>query len=229
MDIKVPSQFRGAKSSPSTSRFLGEFLFAPSQNLSPASCSAGDELSEDDVFYAGDDSSDSNNPQSQPSTPSSPSSTPRRLHGRQKHRYPFGQLDSFGILAALPENETQSVFKHKAMSGRPVPTIPKPPGTARLYSLPKYHQSAPVNVPMMPRSAMERKLQIELNEAEENNDGEATDDDGQMLPPHEIVARSLAKSPILSCSVLEGTGRTLKGRDLSQVRNAVLRQTGFLD
>jgi hypothetical protein len=29
--------------------------------------------------------------------------------------------------------------------------------------------------------------------------------------------------------VLEGVGRTLKGRDLRQVRNAIWRQTGFLD
>ncbi|CAN1134000.1 hypothetical protein LINPERPRIM_LOCUS16353 [Linum perenne] len=29
--------------------------------------------------------------------------------------------------------------------------------------------------------------------------------------------------------MMEGAGRTLKGRDLRQVRNAVFRQTGFLD
>ena len=32
-----------------------------------------------------------------------------------------------------------------------------------------------------------------------------------------------------SFSVREGAGRTLKGRDLRRVRNAVLRRTGFLD
>lgn len=60
-------------------------------------------------------------------------------------------------------------------------------------------------------------------------DADADDGDAEILPPHEIVARSLAQSPLLSCSVLEGAGRTLKGRDLRQVRNAVFRQTGFLD
>lgn len=55
------------------------------------------------------------------------------------------------------------------------------------------------------------------------------EEEGEMLPPHEIVAKSLAQSPMLACSVLEGVGRTLKGRDLRQVRNAVWRQTGFLD
>ncbi|OWM73641.1 uncharacterized protein LOC116201434 [Punica granatum] len=239
MDIKEPTRFRGARSSPSTDRFLGEFLHAPSQNPSPASSSAGDELSEDDIFAAGDFSLDANNPQSQPSTPSSSSSsTPRRLHGRQNQRSAFGPPDSFGILAALPENETRSVFNHKASlpsssssasssSSRPIPTIPKPPGTT-LFSAAKYHQSAPVNVPVMPRSAIAQRRHIEFDQAEDDVDG-AEDEDGQMLPPHEIVARSLAKSQILSCSVLEGAGRTLKGRDLRQVRNAVFRQTGFLD
>jgi hypothetical protein len=57
------------------------------------------------------------------------------------------------------------------------------------------------------------------------------DDDGdeELLPPHEIVARGSGVSPRTTFSVLEGVGRTLKGRDLRQVRNAVLRQTGFLD
>lgn len=47
----------------------------------------------------------------------------------------------------------------------------------------------------------------------------------EMLPPHEIVARS----QIATFSVFEGLGRTLKGRDLRRVRNAVWQKTGFLD
>jgi hypothetical protein len=46
-----------------------------------------------------------------------------------------------------------------------------------------------------------------------------------MVPPHVVAPRRHA----LSSSMLEGAGRTLKGRDLRRVRNAVLRQTGFLD
>ena len=48
---------------------------------------------------------------------------------------------------------------------------------------------------------------------------------GAVVPPHELAWRSRAAS----LSVHEGVGRTLKGRDLCRVRNAVLRQTGFLD
>ncbi|XAR56696.1 hypothetical protein NMG60_11037272 [Bertholletia excelsa] len=61
----------------------------------------------------------------------------------------------------------------------------------------------------------------------DEDDGE--DSDGTMVPPHEWLARRLARSQISSFSVCEGAGRTLKGRDLSRVRNAVLTKTGFLE
>lgn len=65
-----------------------------------------------------------------------------------------------------------------------------------------------------------------------DDDDEDEDDDGEYgtrLPPHEIIARRLARSQISSFSVFEGVGRTLKGRDLSKVRNSVLIKTGFLE
>lgn len=58
---------------------------------------------------------------------------------------------------------------------------------------------------------------------------EEFDDDDEMeeaiVPPHEVVMRRRAAS----LSVVEGAGRTLKGRDLSRVRNAIWAQTGFQD
>lgn len=62
----------------------------------------------------------------------------------------------------------------------------------------------------------------EYDEVEEEEEAE----DEVLRPPHEVLARS---SERVACSVLEGAGRTLKGRDLRQVRNAVWRQTGFLN
>ena len=47
----------------------------------------------------------------------------------------------------------------------------------------------------------------------------------EMVPPHELAWRSRAAS----LSVHEGVGRTLKGRDLSRVRDAVWKRTGFED
>ncbi|MCO5553188.1 hypothetical protein L7F22_006709 [Adiantum nelumboides] len=53
----------------------------------------------------------------------------------------------------------------------------------------------------------------------------------ERLPPHELVAREWAAAS--SCggaafSLCQGVGRTLKGRDLCRVRNAILKQTGFI-
>ncbi|XP_010272752.1 PREDICTED: uncharacterized protein LOC104608450 [Nelumbo nucifera] len=51
--------------------------------------------------------------------------------------------------------------------------------------------------------------------------------DGEMVPPHLLVARRLDGK--MAFSVCTGNGRTLKGRDLRQVRNSILRLTGFLE
>ncbi|PIN09630.1 hypothetical protein CDL12_17786 [Handroanthus impetiginosus] len=55
------------------------------------------------------------------------------------------------------------------------------------------------------------------------------DDDDEMVPPHEYLARRLASTQISSFSMFEGVGRTLKGRDLSRLRNAILTKTGFIE
>ncbi|XP_059666841.1 protein S40-1-like [Cornus florida] len=52
-------------------------------------------------------------------------------------------------------------------------------------------------------------------------------DDGEMIPPHVILGRRIAGK--MAFSVCTGNGRTLKGRDLSEVRNSILRMTGFLE
>ncbi|KAE9594678.1 hypothetical protein Lal_00037488 [Lupinus albus] len=50
------------------------------------------------------------------------------------------------------------------------------------------------------------------------------EDESEMVPPHEYLARSRNAA---AKSVFEGVGRTLKGRDMSRVRDAVWSQTGF--
>ncbi|CAN0926897.1 hypothetical protein LINGRAHAP2_LOCUS35573 [Linum grandiflorum] len=47
----------------------------------------------------------------------------------------------------------------------------------------------------------------------------------ERVPPHEYLARRRGAS----LSVHEGVGRTLKGRDLRQVRNAIWKKVGFED
>ncbi|KAK4440106.1 hypothetical protein Salat_0345500 [Sesamum alatum] len=78
--------------------------------------------------------------------------------------------------------------------------------------------SVPVNIPENEsRRSWFRYMDTEL-------DG----DDGEMVPPHVIVGRRVA-GKMMAFSVCTGNGRTLKGRDLSEVRNSVLRMTGFLE
>ncbi|XP_075477322.1 uncharacterized protein LOC142518423 [Primulina tabacum] len=74
---------------------------------------------------------------------------------------------------------------------------------------------------------MERKNRHGLVFDADNYDDD--DEEGnEMVPPHEYLARRLASTQIASFSMCEGVGRTLKGRDLSKLRNAILTKTGFL-
>ncbi|RDX69712.1 hypothetical protein CR513_51137, partial [Mucuna pruriens] len=73
--------------------------------------------------------------------------------------------------------------------------------------------SAPVNVPDWSKI-------LRVDSVESLND----EDESEMVPPHEYLARS---QKMVANSVFEGVGRTLKGRDLSRVRDAVWSQTGF--
>ncbi|KAL9670016.1 hypothetical protein QQ045_007566 [Rhodiola kirilowii] len=80
--------------------------------------------------------------------------------------------------------------------------------------------SAPVNVPDW--SKIYRVDSVEsMHDSDEWGEEEC---DSEMIPPHEYLARSRNKA---ATSVFEGVGRTLKGRDLSRVRDAVWSQTGF--
>uniref|UniRef100_A0A5B7B5X7 Senescence regulator n=1 Tax=Davidia involucrata TaxID=16924 RepID=A0A5B7B5X7_DAVIN len=214
--------------SPSSDRFLDVFS-PPKFDAAAAGTSvavACDELNEDDVFWTGE-FTEPNRRSNSPSAGGSPN----------HHRPIFRQSEKFGILAALPEDNEKlnrpvlcrkpSISSSSATSSsRMVPAIPKPPQylQEREYSqsMPsrKFHQSAPMNVPVMPRKVRDSELaEVDVDDGE----------DDEMLPPHEIVARGSTRSPKTTFSVLEGVGRTLKGRDLRQVRNAVWRRTGFID
>ncbi|CAL4896835.1 unnamed protein product [Urochloa decumbens] len=124
-----------------------------------------------------------------------------------------------GLLAALPEDEGKK--KKRAAGGGgiggPVRSAARSvPETAALAAS-GMARSAPVRIPSEPA----RRGRW----AQAGAGGSGEDAGEAMVPPHEIVARRAAAHN----SVLEGAGRTLKGRDLRRVRNAVLRRTGFLD
>ncbi|KAL7247751.1 hypothetical protein ACSBR2_002621 [Camellia fascicularis] len=199
--------------SPSSDRFLD--VFSPPNSDSSASAGGGfsltgDELNEAEVFWTGDFTE----PNSRSTSPTFKSQN----HSRQS----FIEPENFGILAALPEHHRKPnrpvLYRKPSItpSSRLFPAIPKPPPQEREYSqsVParKIQQSAPVRVPIMQKKV---RNVVELDD----------EDDEEMLPPHEIVARGSARSPKTTFSVLEGAGRTLKGRDQRQVRNAVWHTT----
>ncbi|CAL0310465.1 unnamed protein product [Lupinus luteus] len=80
--------------------------------------------------------------------------------------------------------------------------------------------SLPVNVP-----DWSKILKGDFKKRDNDIDDEDFTDDSIRVPPHEYLARTRGASH----SVYEGRGRTLKGRDLSSVRNAILKKVGFED
>ena len=73
---------------------------------------------------------------------------------------------------------------------------------------------------------MSRKWYESMHEVEDDQRYE--EEEEEMVPPHEYLAREYARSRNSAAnSVFEGVGRTLKGRDMRRVRDAVWSQTGF--
>lgn len=85
--------------------------------------------------------------------------------------------------------------------------------------------SLPVNVPDWSRILGKEYANRQEDDADEDIGVGVGDEQYCRLPPHEYLARTRGSS----FSVHEGIGRTLKGRDLSRLRNAVWKQTGFED
>jgi hypothetical protein len=82
--------------------------------------------------------------------------------------------------------------------------------------------SAPVEVPAWPsRFGADALFADQKAHPDEEEDAKGGDGGG-WVPPHVYLARRQARA-----SVVEGVGRTLKGRDMSRVRDAVWSRTGF--
>ncbi|KAF3792654.1 hypothetical protein EJ110_NYTH11261 [Nymphaea thermarum] len=127
--------------------------------------------------------------------------------------------------------------------------IPRSGGTANSPEARTFQQSAPVNIPdwsKVYKNAVITSWDFGCDDDGGGGGGHGFEDDGHYrgslndgsddddedddrVPPHELIAKKLARSHITTSSVYEGAGRTLKGRDLSKVRNAVLTSTGFLE
>ena len=91
--------------------------------------------------------------------------------------------------------------------------------------------SLPVNIPDWSKILRDEYRDNRRGDSVDYDDVDGDDEceNGVRVPPHEFLARQMARTRIASFSVHEGVGRTLKGRDLSRVRNAIWEKTGFQD
>ncbi|GMH05749.1 hypothetical protein Nepgr_007589 [Nepenthes gracilis] len=155
----------------------------------------------------------------------------------------FNETTGTGCKVSFPEESASLISRCLPTAARMIPRADK------LTHEPKAMQphSAPINIPdwskiygkslsKSPSNASSLDHDVDVNDDkdvggnsdEEEDHGDDYDGNEDMLPPHEWLARKLARNQISSFSVFEGVGRTLKGRDLSRVRNAVLTRTGFI-
>ncbi|KAJ4746818.1 hypothetical protein LUZ62_081223 [Rhynchospora pubera] len=220
---------RSSATSSLSLRFLGLLKQPDDSDLDPnPTLSSALELDESDVVWS------SSSDLSSPCSVSSPVTTSPASFRRTSRAFVPG---SFGLSALLESTNSPGpgpgpVRRQSSPVTPPVSvpiTRPSPP------SRKAYNQSAPVAVPVWPGRRREGRkgrghevgdeMWVFDEEEEIMMEGIGEDDMEEMVPPHVIVARS----HMSSFSVLEGAGRTLKGRDLRRVRNAVLQKTGFLD
>ncbi|XP_042032838.1 uncharacterized protein LOC121779558 [Salvia splendens] len=149
-------------------------------------------------------------------SPAAPPPPPPQHHHRRRHN--FNPATS-GLSVALSDDHRHLIRRKSTVMLAPAARqeeIPNPPS--------RLHQSAPMNVPQWPKELRRRCINTDFNGIDEAEDDGAADEEEEIVPPHVIVARSH-----VTFSVFEGAGRTLKGRDLRRVRNAVFQKTGFID
>ncbi|CAI9767742.1 unnamed protein product [Fraxinus pennsylvanica] len=176
------------------------------------------ELEESDVFWFSTSAESYANSKS-PSPPLSNHGSPPHPHSQLRRQ--FSPTKS-GLSAALSEDHHRLIRRQSTLNPSTAAKI-IPPVVRSDGAQVKFHQSAPVNVPVWPKKINFKNHNNYMGSFDEVDD-EELDDEEEMVPPHVMVARSHA-----TFSVFEGVGRTLKGRDLRRVRNAVFQKTGFLD
>ncbi|KAL8461421.1 hypothetical protein ACS0TY_031959 [Phlomoides rotata] len=199
---------RGRKLTTSRSeRYLGNSGYNQSHGTGNGAVS---ELREEDVWSVvdgGDDHSGNGDWVSRASTESN------RSFGsyRSRHPPPLSEHHQFGGLSFAFDDSSDTSSQRIIHQLRPQESVVESPRGRHVAT------SAPVNVPDWSKI-------YRVDSVESLHDSDDGLNDSELVPPHEYLARSRNKA---ANSVFEGVGRTLKGRDLSRVRDAVWSQTGF--
>lgn len=129
------------------------------------------------------------------------------------------------------------IVKRKLSTRTPMvipPTLPRVKSTTisknESTNMPK-QLSAPINIPDWSKIYNKKSSSRSMGNGGYSGGVVEEDEycDEAMLPPHEYLAKKFARNHIAPPSVCEGVGRTLKGRDLSKVRNDVFIKTDFLE
>ncbi|GMJ15297.1 hypothetical protein like AT1G11700 [Hibiscus trionum] len=181
------------------------------------------ELGEDDVWSMVDNGADRgddgsvDNSRLQWSPPAEAESNGNgnfHVRGTSHRRISRGDRHAGGLFLAFEDSSSSTkpriVHQFRSQDGAAAAASPRGHHMAT---------SAPVNVPDWSKI-------YRVNSVEWVHDSD--DSDSEMVPPHEYLAREYARSKKSGgASVFEGVGRTLKGRDMSRVRDAVWSQTGF--
>ncbi|GMI77514.1 hypothetical protein like AT1G11700 [Hibiscus trionum] len=190
-------------------RFLGSYSYSHSQGDTVAGES---ELREEDVWSMVDNGTD----RDEHSESSETGNFETRGSRRRIPRGGGGDCHVGGISLAFDDSSsTKRGIVHQYRTGHD--TVVAEVEAPRVRQL---ATSAPLNVPDW--SKIYRADSVES--MHDSDDGGESD----MMPPHEYLAREYARNEKSGgASVCEGVGRTLKGRDMRRVRDAVWSQTGF--
>lgn len=133
-------------------------------------------------------------------------------------QFEFDESDTIWGNTNTSPDETNIVPHHHSECKRLIPNLRFSKKTAKKCAPAAAATSLPVSVPDWSKILGNEYMNVCVRDKEE------VEEDNR-IPPHEYLARTR----VASFSVQEGMGRTLKGRDLSRVRNAIWKQIGFED
>lgn len=205
--LPPPYMAKGRKLTSSQSeRFLGTYAYAHTQTS--AAAVEPSELREEDIWSTADDPPGEWEPYA--TAESNGGVVVRSQHPirRDSHRHVGGLSMVFEDPASNATAAAPARIVHQFRAQQE--GLPSPRGR-------QVASSAPVNVPDWSKI-------LRVDSVESLHDAEDDEEESEMVPPHEYLALSRKAA---AKSVFEGVGRTLKGRDLSRVRDAVWSQTGF--